>query len=148
MAGFAGARSPSPRPLQERARKSASIPTDKRRGFASPRLRGEGRRRQQACAAGEGEGFGVGWTRKPDAEEPMTAPRPDRYMLAPGLEISRVVTGLWQVADMERDGRSLDPERAADAMADYAADGFDSFDMADHYGSAEFIAGRFLARAH
>ena len=71
--------------------------------------------------------------------------RPDRTLLAPGLEISRVVTGLWQVADMERDGRLLDRDAAASAMADYARDGFDSFDMADHYGSAELITGRFLA---
>jgi aryl-alcohol dehydrogenase-like predicted oxidoreductase/enamine deaminase RidA (YjgF/YER057c/UK114 family) len=70
--------------------------------------------------------------------------RPDRTVLAPGLEISRVVTGLWQVADMERDGRALDREAAARAMAEYARAGFDSFDMADHYGSAELIAGRFL----
>ena len=34
----------------------------------------------------------------------MTPLRPDRTELAPGLGISRVVTGLWQVADMERDG--------------------------------------------
>jgi aryl-alcohol dehydrogenase-like predicted oxidoreductase/enamine deaminase RidA (YjgF/YER057c/UK114 family) len=71
--------------------------------------------------------------------------RPDRTLLAPGLEISRVVTGLWQVADMERDGRLLDCDAAAAAMADYARDGFDSFDMADHYGSAELITGRFLS---
>ncbi|HEY8383480.1 MAG TPA: aldo/keto reductase [Microvirga sp.] len=70
--------------------------------------------------------------------------RPDRILLAPDLEISRVVTGLWQVADMERDGRELDRDRAAQAMAAYARDGFDSFDMADHYGSAELITGRFL----
>jgi aryl-alcohol dehydrogenase-like predicted oxidoreductase/enamine deaminase RidA (YjgF/YER057c/UK114 family) len=70
---------------------------------------------------------------------------PDRILLAPGLEISRVVTGLWQVADMERDGRPLDRDTAAAAMADYARDGFDSFDMADHYGSAELITGRFLS---
>ena len=31
-------------------------------------------------------------------------------------------------------------------MLDYARAGFDSFDMADHYGSAELISGRFLAR--
>jgi aryl-alcohol dehydrogenase-like predicted oxidoreductase/enamine deaminase RidA (YjgF/YER057c/UK114 family) len=70
--------------------------------------------------------------------------RPDRTLLAPGLEISRIVTGLWQVADMERDGRALDRDAAAAIMVDYARDGFDSFDMADHYGSAELITGRFL----
>ena len=72
---------------------------------------------------------------------------PERIELAPQLDVSRIVTGLWQVADMERDGRPLDPEAAAAAMLDYARAGFDSFDMADHYGSAEVIAGRFLARA-
>jgi len=71
---------------------------------------------------------------------------PDRIKLAPDLEISRIVTGLWQVADMERDGRALDPQAASTAMLDYARAGFDSFDMADHYGSAELISGRFLAR--
>src|SRR5690348_3878676 len=74
----------------------------------------------------------------------MTTPtRPDRIELAPGLSISRVVTGLWQVADMERGGKALDLDRAAAALSEYAAAGFDTFDMADHYGSAEDIAGRF-----
>ena len=68
---------------------------------------------------------------------------PDRTELAPGLSVSRVVTGLWQVADMERGGKALDLDRAAAALGDYAAAGFDTFDMADHYGSAEDIAGRF-----
>ena len=79
---------------------------------------------------------------------PMTfsPSRPDRTELASGLEISRVVTGLWQVADMERSGALLDPQVASSAMLEYAAAGFDTFDMADHYGSAEIIAGRFLAR--
>lgn len=70
----------------------------------------------------------------------------ERTLLAPGLEIPRILTGLWQVADMERGGRGLDLDTAAAAMADYAAAGFDAFDMADHYGSAEDIAGRFLRR--
>jgi aryl-alcohol dehydrogenase-like predicted oxidoreductase/enamine deaminase RidA (YjgF/YER057c/UK114 family) len=71
---------------------------------------------------------------------------PERATLAPGLEISRVVTGLWQVADQERGRAPLDPEAASSAMLDHARAGLDSFDMADHYGSAELIAGRFLAR--
>ena len=72
--------------------------------------------------------------------------QPPRVTLAPGLTISRIVTGLWQVADQERDGHSLDIERSAEALAAYASAGFDAFDMADHYGSAELIAGALLAR--
>lgn len=71
--------------------------------------------------------------------------RPPRISLAPGLEVPRLLTGLWQVADMERGGRALDIDAAAAALGDYAAAGFDGFDMADHYGSAELIAGRLLA---
>jgi aryl-alcohol dehydrogenase-like predicted oxidoreductase/enamine deaminase RidA (YjgF/YER057c/UK114 family) len=73
-------------------------------------------------------------------------PRPDRWRLAPDLDVSRIVTGLWQVADMERDGRQLDVEAASRAMEPYVQAGFTTFDMADHYGSAEEIAGRFVAR--
>jgi aryl-alcohol dehydrogenase-like predicted oxidoreductase/enamine deaminase RidA (YjgF/YER057c/UK114 family) len=65
--------------------------------------------------------------------------------LAPGLSVSRIITGLWQVADLERGGRPLDPEVGATAMAAYADAGLTSFDMADHYGSAESIAGHFRA---
>ena len=74
----------------------------------------------------------------------MTA-APPKVELAPGLEISRVVIGLWQIADMEKDGRRLDLSALADEMSAYAEAGFDTFDMADHYGSAEDIAGRFNA---
>ncbi len=63
--------------------------------------------------------------------------------LAPGLTISRVVTGLWQIADMERDDRSVDLDAAAQSMAPYVDAGLSSFDMADHYGSSEEIAGIF-----
>jgi aryl-alcohol dehydrogenase-like predicted oxidoreductase/enamine deaminase RidA (YjgF/YER057c/UK114 family) len=73
---------------------------------------------------------------------------PDRIELAPGLEISRLVTGLWQIADMEKDGRQLDLDALAAEMAAYAKAGFDTFDMADHYGSAEDISGRFANSAH
>jgi len=52
----------------------------------------------------------------PDAPSPAASAPPS---LAPGLEISRIVTGLWQVADMERDGRPLDLDAAAGAMLSY-----------------------------
>jgi len=66
-----------------------------------------------------------------------------RVRLTADLEISRVLTGLWQIADMERDGSTVDPEVGANAMAHYVAAGFTTFDMADHYGSAELISGRY-----
>lgn len=66
--------------------------------------------------------------------------------LAPGLTICRVLTGMWQIADLERDGTKVDAEKAAAAMAAYAKAGFTTFDMADHYGSAEEIAGVFQTK--
>lgn len=63
--------------------------------------------------------------------------------LAPGLEISRIVTGLWQLADMERNGTTLDPMTTALHMEPYVKAGLTSFDMADHYGSSEIIVGTF-----
>ena len=72
--------------------------------------------------------------------------RPDRLRLSDRLEIARALTGLWQVADIEKGGAVIDPDTGAGWLADYAAAGFDTFDMADHYGSAEIIAGRLLAR--
>src|SRR5207245_8814387 len=77
------------------------------------------------------------------ADRPL---RPPRIELGPGLDVPRVLTGLWQVADMERDGKPLDPDAGAFALREYADAGFDAFDMADHYGSAEILVGRYLAR--
>ena len=74
------------------------------------------------------------------------AETPERIDLGGGLSISRLVCGLWQVADLEKGGTPLDPELSADALEAYAKAGFDTFDMADHYGSAEIITGRLLAR--
>ena len=71
----------------------------------------------------------------------------DRFDLTPDLSISRVVTGLWQIADMERDGKTIDRDRAVAAIARYDAAGMTTFDMADHYGSAELIAGDYRRRA-
>jgi aryl-alcohol dehydrogenase-like predicted oxidoreductase/enamine deaminase RidA (YjgF/YER057c/UK114 family) len=68
----------------------------------------------------------------------------ERCELSPGFTISRILTGLWQIADMERDGYSLDLPATAIAMIPYVDAGFTTFDMADHYGSAEEIAGLFF----
>ncbi len=69
----------------------------------------------------------------------------ERCQLAADLMITRVISGLWQIADMERDGRVLDLDATAAAMQPYVDAGFTTFDMADHYGSAELIAGRYRA---
>jgi aryl-alcohol dehydrogenase-like predicted oxidoreductase/enamine deaminase RidA (YjgF/YER057c/UK114 family) len=67
---------------------------------------------------------------------------PKHTLLAPDLKISRILTGLWQVADLERQGKTLDLDEAAKALIPYIEAGLTTFDMADHYGSAELIVGR------
>ena len=54
--------------------------------------------------------------------------------------------GLWQIADIERQGKPIDLGEAADAMHQYVEKGITTFDMADHYGSAELIVGRYHQR--
>ena len=70
----------------------------------------------------------------------------DRVALEGGPNISRLICGPWQVADLEKDDGPVDLDRGADALEAYARAGFDTFDMADHYGSAELITGRLIAR--
>ena len=62
------------------------------------------------------------------------------------LSIHQLITGLWQVADIEKEGQLFDPEEGANILEQYHQDGFSTFDMADHYGSAELIVGKLLAR--
>lgn len=81
----------------------------------------------------------------PEAEGPMQEQN-STIELAPGLTVSRVITGLWQIADMERDDREVDLDAATRSMGAYVDAGFTTFDMADHYGSSELIAGTFSAR--
>ena len=66
--------------------------------------------------------------------------------LAPELQVSKIITGLWQIADMERDDQTLDLEQTAQHMKAYSDAGLTTFDMADHYGSAEEIAGIFTRK--
>jgi len=69
----------------------------------------------------------------------------ERTRLASGLEISRILTGLWQIADMERTGSFMNPEESALEMRRYVDAGLTTFDMADHYGTSELIAGQYEA---
>lgn len=67
----------------------------------------------------------------------------ERCNLASDLHISRIITGLWQIGDMEKDNKKLDQKVASASMESYVNAGITTFDMADHYGSAEEIAGHF-----
>jgi aryl-alcohol dehydrogenase-like predicted oxidoreductase/enamine deaminase RidA (YjgF/YER057c/UK114 family) len=57
------------------------------------------------------------------------------------LTVPRLVVGLWQIADMERNNQQLNFDQTASFMDSYVDAGFTTFDMADHYGSSEIIAG-------
>ncbi len=61
--------------------------------------------------------------------------------LSDSLKIARVLNGLWQIADLERDGKTYNLQQAAYDMQSYVEAGMTTFDMADHYGSAEIICG-------
>lgn len=67
--------------------------------------------------------------------------------LASDLHISPILTGLWQIADMERGDKTIDLQEKAREMQPYFDAGLTTFDMADHYGSAELIAGIFRQQA-
>ncbi len=69
----------------------------------------------------------------------------DYTRLATDLEVSKVIIGLWQIADMERGGQALDPDELARSMRPYVDAGLTTFDMADHYGAAEEIVGVFTS---
>jgi aryl-alcohol dehydrogenase-like predicted oxidoreductase len=64
----------------------------------------------------------------------MGLPASSRFALADDLTICRVLNGMWQVAGAH--GR-IDPVRAIEAMFAYHDAGFQTWDLADHYGPAE-----------
>ena len=73
----------------------------------------------------------------------MTLPVSSQSQLAPDLSMCRVLNGMWQVSGAH--GR-IDPERAVDAMFRYHDAGFTTWELADHYGPAEDLIGRFRQR--
>ena len=62
--------------------------------------------------------------------------------LSTDLKISRIITGLWQIADIERE-EDIDPKAYAEKIIPYVEAGLTTFDMADHYGSSELIVGEY-----
>ena len=60
--------------------------------------------------------------------------------LAPDLEISRIVNGMWQVSGSHG---IINYDAAIYDMIDYHNDGFYTWDMADIYGPAENLFGAF-----
>lgn len=76
----------------------------------------------------------------PASENP---PGPERLELAPGLNICRILTGLWQVSGAHGPIR---PQAALESMGRYFDAGFTTFDLADHYGPAEDFIGEFRRR--
>ena len=63
-----------------------------------------------------------------------------KYQLAPGLQISRILNGMWQVAGAHG---YIDPTSAIDSMMNYHHAGFTTWDLADIYGPAESFVGDF-----
>jgi aryl-alcohol dehydrogenase-like predicted oxidoreductase len=73
----------------------------------------------------------------------MTLPASSQFSFTPDLDIRRVLNGMWQVSGAHG---AIDPERAIAAMFHYHDAGFTTWDLADHYGPAEDLIGRFRRR--
>ncbi|MEW6603828.1 MAG: aldo/keto reductase, partial [Thermoproteota archaeon] len=67
----------------------------------------------------------------------------EHYQLAPGLQICRILNGMWQVAGAH--GR-INPQAAVEEMRKYHDKGFTTWDLADIYGPAEDFIGDFRRR--
>eukprot|EP00798_Chlamydomonas_sp_ICE-L_P026774 gene26774-4357_t len=70
--------------------------------------------------------------------------------IAPGLNISRVVKGCWQLSGGHKGDASTDRtagQFAVDDFETFVSNGITSLDVADHYGPGETLIGRYL-RVH
>lgn len=64
----------------------------------------------------------------------------EKTLLAPNLEICRILNGMWQVAGSHG---QIDSELAISDMISYHKSGFTTWDLADIYGPAESLIGKF-----
>lgn len=62
------------------------------------------------------------------------------FQLTPDMRICRLLNGMWQVSGGHG---GINPDKAIPNMFDYQADGFTTWDLADHYGPAEDFIGEF-----
>ncbi len=67
-------------------------------------------------------------------------PQAAYFQFTPDLRICRLLNGMWQMSGAHG---AIDPREAISSMADYHADGFSTWDLADHYGAAEDFVGIF-----
>ena len=70
----------------------------------------------------------------------MTLSASSRFPLAAGLDICRLLNGMWQVSGAHG---AIDPGLAVEDMLAYHDAGFTTWDLADHYGPAEDLVGAF-----
>ncbi|GAP84676.2 putative aldo keto reductase [Rosellinia necatrix] len=66
----------------------------------------------------------------------------ERITIGGDVLIPRIVSGLWQLAGQDA---KIDLDAAARTMEKLTTSEFYCFDMADHYGDAELVVGRFHA---
>ena len=108
------------------------------RGTHSRAIVGVEKFMSRAGAKAEPAGTGAAPGAPPPRTGSQTVPR---CQLSPSLSVSQIITGLWQVADLERDGGlGLEASTAAAALNQHADGGLTTFDMADHYGEGPSVA--------
>ncbi|PWY83632.1 hypothetical protein BO70DRAFT_428888 [Aspergillus heteromorphus CBS 117.55] len=74
---------------------------------------------------------------------PSQAPPPvsETFQLDGGPKLPRILTGLWQLSSPAW-GTASRP-KIVEQFSKYVGSGFTAFDMADHYGDAEIIFGKY-----
>ena len=73
----------------------------------------------------------------------MTLPDSSRFQFTEDMEICRILNGMWQVSGGHG---PIDRAAAVEDMFPYVEQGFTTWDLADHYGSAEDLVGEFRRR--
>ena len=79
----------------------------------------------------------------------MDMPLVERADVCPGLNISRVVKGCWQLSGGHKGDRTSDRTTGREAESDFGAFvdvGVTTFDTADIYGPSEQIIGRVIKK--